>query len=667
MMHRSAILLLLLAGAASAAQEAPTAAEDASSHGRTLRGRVVDEAGEPLYLRVRVIRAGDRHGTSDFLTHDGIIVAENLPRGDFVLEFAHLDYQPRVLAHGIHFEYGDEDIEAVLKRGPYPLNASVWTAVTDQPATQEAVDAFPGAEYVRDKERRYRQDVGVEGVIKAPPYGPREPPYPVRVIDAAGAPVREIFVQDSNTLFIRGFGESGAATEIVTMQSNDGLYDVQHTYVHIGAEDMARELNFYAGPHTHEVSTVVLHRAAGLAVTVRDFEGNPIAGAEVGPADTVPVTQKFGANSVGPLIELTLRVVTTDDNGRAVLDDLPVDRRSFGAARPPVAGSTSERAVGPFNRASRERAAYFHADLKPGETAEVEVILPPWQEGSAAAILNSWMPNEHYSSGEPAHWMHQFTQGEHLAEEYRKSLAELRTEMTQALSPDEHAAVGREVVRRIEAAPGEFRYSDMTFLALAALLLEWQDAVPALQEWLGRSEQIDYHGRNGRPQHPGRALFLMPILHAMIALGGNDAEWFAQMAMNRDADKVVRAACVTALGMLGTDESVAAWRGLREAMQGMPLMPMRTPEDTHADRIREAIALTLFAVPGYEVELPGHGVEALPVWRIQLDETYAMGSALIEMSTTPAWDFWAKLTLRRFGEDWLVTAIESDWAGGIPQ
>jgi len=598
---------------------------------RFMRGRILSEDGEPLRTRIEVLTDGFPRPSPLVQVREGWFMIRDMPDMPFALEFVHQGYKPRVLASGIDFNPGDE-IEVILEHGPFPPRASIWAAVTGQLATQEAVDSFPGGARVRERERDYlRQATASETDIPAR-RGP-QPPFPVRVVDAAGEPVREIMAQalQPTLMEVPAFHEArpDPDDDVDILHSDDGNFELPSDYTIVWAEGMGWELFFRGGWPLSETRTLVLHPPARITVTVRDADGQPVPGAWVGPPGVLHHIARSQSGLPRGIERFGVR--TTDENGQADLGEWPIDFEYFSAVR----GD------------ERQQPASAYANPRPGETSAIEIVLPPWPEGSGAAMLDEWRGQRGAFQG--------FAIGRQeldpLGTAFLEAVAQKRREVIPNLQPGQREEIALELVRRIDTAPGAIAHADMHFYANVALALEVREAAEPLFQWLERADSRHF-GRLSR-RSAMTASSVEPVLKAIILLGGGDADGFARLAADPSADPAARVAGVVALGMMGTDESIAAWRALRASMQGDPLMPARSPDDSHEDRMTEAIALTMFVAPYLGEESPA-AADALPINVRSVDDNYEFGQATVGIARAGGS---TQVTLRRFGEDWLVIAI----------
>lgn len=171
-----------------------------------------------------------------------------------------------------------------------------------------------------------------------------------------------------------------------------------------------------------------------------------------------------------------------------------------------------------------------------------------------------------------------------------------------------------------------------TVLARVAAALESDDAVPFLQAAFS-AIKIEANSL----VEPATE----EIMDALVRLRGEKmTDYFESMAGAAKNSKMVRVHALIALGRIGTDKSVAAFKRLRDAAYGKNGAPERRPAYTHGERMAESAAMTLHYIPGEAGPAPA-----------SLDGEKALVSA--DYTEGEMYYPHYEVHFRRYGDEWM--------------
>ncbi|HUW62912.1 MAG TPA: hypothetical protein VMZ06_18045 [Candidatus Bathyarchaeia archaeon] len=140
-----------------------------------------------------------------------------------------------------------------------------------------------------------------------------------------------------------------------------------------------------------------------------------------------------------------------------------------------------------------------------------------------------------------------------------------------------------------------------------------------------------------------------PAMDALVKLaqqsrGKQIVQFLADTASNPELHAEMRQKALFALGRVGTKESVAAWKSLRDAARAQPGAPQPRPAYTHAQRMYEAAIFALCIIPG--TVNPYHQLSNPGAW---VSTDYTRGAVLLGD---------VDVQLLRYGHEWLPVEKE---------
>ncbi len=571
-------------------------------------GWVEDDQGRPVEAKLQL------YGESTPQTHScsNAFLVYNVQSGDpFLLEFTLEGCQARVLEMGRDFALGDRSVRVVMKKGPYAEEESIWASATGRPDTPEAVAGMLMGERVKQQEAEYERLAGRLGGKKPPEEtkplpAPPQPQAPgeveIVVTDPQGRPIKEITHRAARALGaeyqpeIRQENAVEASDAPKLSQSNpDGRYRVPNMCL-IGAPGSASRLvAVRPGEMCAPPLAVVLGPAASVTVRVEDLDGKPLEGVAVGPLDDISL---HTSNNYQYLPK-------TGADGRVRFDSLPSGFYIYAAAMPITAGANSLN--GPYEQIAAAKVGW-------GECAERTINVGTPKPGSMEAMLSEWRQNI-YSP-------------------------EVIDQAVAALDKAGRHDLERIVVKQLRAIPAivGLNTAQVTVLARAAAALESRKAVEPLQAVFPTARIISGsffdHGTEA-------------VMETLVRLRGERmTDYFESVAGNAEASRDARVQALIALGRIGTDKAIAAFRRLRDAAYGKNGAPDRHPAYTDGERMAEAAAMILHYIPGEAGTL----FAALPADSASVSADHNDGSMSYGHYT---------LHFHRFGNEWLLLKMEA--------
>jgi hypothetical protein len=573
---------------------------------RSIAGTITDEAGQPLEAQADFWQQNLMGGVR---VSNGQFIRTDLRDGPALLEFRSEGYQAVVLESGRDFEVGDMHIEVVLKKGPFPEETNVFTAVTGYEDSEEGIAQLLRGDQLRSRVARWAK-LAEEGEEE------REQEYEIYVTDAQGNPINRIRVEDAVA-----YGSMGRISrETATVDKNspsemlegeDGRFTLKEKpwrmpwklSVWISARGTGRELFSAENLTSEEPVNITLHPASKITIRVKDYGGKPIVGLVVGPGATC------GHHNSSPNSGLP----ETDLSGAVEFERLSPGYYVYFV-------QDKWKVVGGQFRTPQEYARVAAFDAKPGQTYERTIQFGVPEEGSTARLLYDWEKEYRKSPRE------RNLKPRKIQESVRRELAEL-------------------VTSRLEELPGRYWFEtrEAARLAAAAEGYGLSETVPALQDmlarWISAGEGISYERQ------------LRAVVHAVVALAGDDAvPFFAAAATDARFLYEVRRESLIGLCQAGTEKSVAAFVKLRDAAFGKPDAPERKESYTHAEKMAETVEMVFNVIPrlpGDETPPPLATVRPEDAW---VSEDFTEGHIGCRM---PGGGY-TRIMMRRFGNEWLI-------------
>ncbi len=561
---------------------------------RMIAGTVWDEAGNLIDANVSFMSDSRESVHPSGQIREGHFRFFELPDEKMAVEFTAEKHQARVLEEGRDFQRGDENIQVVLPTTPYPEDVPLWTIITGAPWTPEAVDSAIQGKSIRMRFDHYRRllEPAPQRPVPPPATEGEAGPVAIQVVDPEGKPIPRITIHPAEPYMFTGTdGELGildvvtAPNSAATVLSNeDGRYDVPVNHL-IAAEGTCRQYisrrkeKTEGGPRT-----IILYPKHRLTVNVVNAEGRPVPSITIAPYSGI---DQFS----GGMLHAFPR---TDHNGTVVYDDLPPG--SYTLVARSAGGGPDARLV--------------LAELTGKADASVSVMYGPYAEGSPDARLDQLRSEWRNASGNDSLV--------NFAPLWEGRTKKERKQLTEAA----RARLKAPVLADIETLP---------FLADLAVTAGMKNV----------SGDLDRH-LTWLPPHL-RYQSIPAVANAQALLGGNDAiPALLDRARDATMDSRERLVMMVAINRIGTPESLAAWKLLRDQARTMPNAPQARVEYTHAERMEEAIVLTLAATRG------ALSIHAMGSYGAEIAEDYSTGTI---------WVGGTQYTLRRFGDEWVPVTI----------
>jgi hypothetical protein len=559
-----------------------------------IAGSVRDEAGNPVDARADFITASRESVYTNGQVRNGHFQFYKLPEEKFAIEFQLEKHQARVLEEGRDFQRGNENIQVVLPTTPYPEDVPLWTTVTGAPWTPEAVDSAIQGKSIRMRFDYYRRllDPTPQRPVPPPATEGETGPVAIQVVDPEGKPIPRITIHPAEPYMFTGTDGELGILDVVTapnsaatvLSSDDGRYDVPVNHL-IAAEGTCRQYISQRKEKTEEgPRNIILYPKHQLTVNVVNAEGGSVPDITIAPYSGI---DQFS----GGMLHAFPR---TDHNGTVVYDDLPPG--SYTLVARSAGGGPDARLV--------------LAELTGKADASVSVMYGPYAEGSPDARLDQLRSEWRNASGNDSLV--------NFAPLWEGRTKKERKQLTEAA----RARLKAPVLADIESLP---------FLADLAVTAGMKNV----------SGDLDRH-LTWLPPHL-RYQSIPAVANAQALLGGNNAIP-ALLDRVRDAtmDSRERLVMIVAINRIGTPESLAAWKNLRDQARTMPNAPQSRAEYTHAERMEEAIVLTLAATRG------ALSIHAMGSYGAEIAEDYTTGTI---------WVGGTQYTLRRVGNEWFPVTI----------
>ncbi len=571
--------------------------------------RVMDESGKPLDANVESWGEHDR-SNSQSRRGEGVYLLNQDLKPPCVIAVTKDGYQARVLFF-LDVESMDGDgIDVKLKRGPYPIGTSVWSAVTGKPATDAAVKETLFAQRIRENERVYYEQAArptdeerrAQQAASATPNAAMQYQRRVRVTDASGQPVTNLTVEafHPGVPFLIGMYRSdNRAGQPHALTSAEGVYDrldVNYHQLFLHAPGTGRVLYQRSwSEKPDEVDDVVLRPAASLEIFARGRNGKPAENATLSTPDA-------GWNQ-------TAAIASTGPDGRLRLQDLAPGVHAFTS----MVDATPQ---------------LVFVRLTDGEAKSV-VIHATKSEEDPIALLAQYRkenrPQTDYPTRVDEEW---YAQIEALGRGARGKLRNAVCSELEGLVGYEHIGLLRQ---------------ELAMLTSLAVQLRAQKAIAPLQQLL---KTISSDARLG----PAMSLdSFVNVATAIADLGSDDVvASLARISADATVCRNGRVAALVGLGRIGSDKSVRAFAQLRDAGYALPNAPSKKEAYTHGELIVETCQM-VFGV------LSGDLSAAMPqasFTGIQVSEDYATAT----LSTT-ALGGGTSLAMKRAGDEWLVSGL----------
>lgn len=612
---------------------------------RNMKAVTVDSSDQPITALARLVHP-DLTIDLPVLTGIGAFHFEHAPRPPYLLEFTRHGYQAVVREAGKDFDVPIEDLRVTLNQGAFPDGTDIFEAVTGKPRPNDETALSSLDLYVLSRLDKYR-----EMAAFTPPTQTPEPTQPlptltpssapdwampargwrVRIVDAEGKPVDEVYYQefvgrpDAMSHELRMLGDQyvkpGRGTIKGYLKAENGEFRINKPWIVLWTEDSAYTLFRPPEAGAEQPITLQLKKGGIVTLEIKDFKGNPVHPA--GAAEN----GNFYSNRPGFSF-------ITNEAGQIVLERMPAGSYSFGITRE----STYPRV---------EAWTYF--DVKPGDNLTIQVAVGEPDPGTAAGILAQWKKE----LGENLYRRDREIWRSPAYERYRQMMAERearRLALAEALDEETRRRVGEELVRQIDRLPDLFRsvYAEREpqFLVTAMMMLRHE---PALEAWVRVLRRVGPED----PMRMSRLYFLDNIVDAMVELGGDAlTPAFAELARDPETSPPCKTAALIALGKIGSEASVRAFAEIRDAAYALPGAPQRKTEYTHAEKMAEALEMVLYVIP-YQGRPPAERRLAINTSGATVSEDYLNGG----LGVGDLYRGHTGYSLKRFGAEWLVVAV----------
>lgn len=561
----------------------------------SIAGTVQDEQGNPLLPDVQILTGPWHSSTPREAASNGTFNFYTLPDERFAIIFELPGHQVRILEEGRNFQRGDQEIKVVLPTTPYPEDVPLWTTITGAPWTAEAVEQSIQGDPIRRRFDEFKRLLNADSPgdsmhpVKTTTRQPST--IPIRVVNEAGVPVTRITLHpaayypevDSRHIkeVVDAFPMPGAAATIRT--NPEGIYDVPLHHF-IWADGTSRALTGDV-PAPGETSPREIALGPAHTVRIQVEYPNGTATPDIG---VTPYRGYLQQSMDGELYSLP----KTDASGALVLEGLPAGRFVFLA----------------FRRNSDINSRLFLADLTRSTEVSVKVVFGPYAEDSDDALLDRLQDQWRNSPGKDT-----------ISTLWQAQPRKDRKRILSAAT----ARLAQPILADIASLP---------FLSSLAVEAKMKDTVPAIMR------NLPYLPNNSGWQ------YAPVIANALADLAGNASIDYFVQATNRDTDPRTRLSAVVAMNRIGTPESLAAWRTLRDSARALPNAPQEKSEYTHGERMAEAMTLVLGYLSGTMMPLPNSTESA------QVAADYATGR--IWLGNT---DY----GMRRYGDEWVPVEIGS--------
>lgn len=602
---------------------------------RVIKGRALNEDGEPLWVRVHMVNGEGRK--KDLRTEPGGVFLTDQPvEGPSILEFTAEGYQAIVWESGKQFTVPVENLKVVMKKGPFPEGVPIFTAVTGREATPEEVQAIPGGRYVQGRIREYAKlaNLGEKEPQKpaAPPVevekAPAEPKkgWKVRITDASGLAVDAVSVQPVATF--------GTLPKLVPkdclvpdpngprswITGEDGVFVIPQPWVMIWREGSAYTVFGEPEAGVQEPIAITLHPTAKITVHVTDYSGNPKPGWVVGPKESVYNPGQYGYSALP----------RTAEDGAATFDRVPPGQYTYGAAN--------------ANYDPNQPTKYVDFEVEAGQDKHVEIRVGEPVAGSPQAILADWQKENWLFQTE----RYRFETIPGQDAENRANWQKARRQLIEELDQNARDALSKELVEAIDALPKmSVRRSELSpqFLASAAGLLGDKSTVEPLKRYLSRVQ--DSESSNPPTRLSPSVADSEEAVQALVDLAGEDlVPFFESLAKDETRPPSVRTAALLGLGKIGTERSAKAFAKIRDEAMSLPGAPKTKEDCSHADKMGQALEMTLFVIP-YGGRWTDHAKPVLERARVSSD--YVWGQLGIEGYT--------QIVFRRIGAEWFMVQL----------
>lgn len=563
---------------------------------RSIAGTIQDENGAPLKPEIQFLTGPWKSDSPREAPRDGSFKFYTLPAERFAISFELEGHQVRILEEGRNFQRGDQEIQVVLPTTPYPADVPLWSTITGAPWTAEAVEQSIQGDPIRRRFDEFKRLLNAASPADAPvpvvPAAPEPKSIAVRVVDLNGQPVTRISLRPAahygylDTRQLPGpldhIPAPGAAT---TLLSNaEGLYDLPLENL-LWGDGTCRQWSGGA-PRSGEASPrlITLTPEHRLTVHVNGHDGVPLAGISVAPYRKQLNPLVSGGSNSFP---------KTDTSGNLTYEGLPPGVYTLIAHEP----------------SKLQRSQLFQADLTTMSEATVTVSYGPPVEGSDEAVLEELF----------VEWQKRPDQTDDKA---LKGLWERRSRRDRKRIQD--AATAR------LAQPLLADIATLPFLAQLAVTAKMKKAVPDLMRHLPYFPENE--AWQGAPA----------ISNALADLAGNDVLPYFTQAMSPALDQRTRLAAIVAMNRIGTPESLAAWRALRDGARALPNAPQPQAEYTHGERMAESMVLLTGYLSGVMPSVP------LSSYGAEVDADYVTGRI---------WMMNTNYVMHRYGDEWIPIEI----------
>ena len=567
-------------------------------------GTASDEEGKPLKVEVefpgvtrsRYVEAHD----------DGVFAMQHAfpEKGPISVVVSARGYQSVAVAVSDKELIDKTGVHVKLKRGPYIDEENIWLAMTGRPDTPEEVEKFPFGTAIRDSLDRYKMLAAAETEPPKPTPVPQPPAQPtsvsIRVVDTKQSPVTKIrmvrvterVMSDQPIDLLNAAPASNAANQ--ELQNKDGLYSVP-AFTRIDAMGLASAI--VTGKEEHadgEPIIVTMPPSASATIAVTDFDNVPVANALLCRLDDYGMVRSQRSGNE----------LKSDASGAISLDALTPGTYSLALTEPKANHGEPQIVSFELRAGDRKSITIRIGEPKPGS---IEEKLVRWYKENNAYNQSAYVPVD-----------------------------------SELVTSTERKAIAVEVTRQLDSIYVIHPILMRRLLFLAALVdgMKLHEAIPALKRVIVR--EASPKAGNLMGLH-----YSVPI-QAIAHLEGDTAvDYFVQLASDSTRPARLRSQAIIGLGVIGTDKSVAAYQSLRDAAYAYSGAPAAKKSYTHAERMAEAVIMTMCTIPGSP-----HG-QVVNLESAEIDSDYVTGRI-----TAGNIDYgYPTYTLRRFGDEWLVVSM----------
>ena len=614
-----------------------------------LKGCVVDETGQPLEAAIEVLC----HNESPEVCHDksGQFLISRQPDKPFLIEFRKEGYIPHILESRRDFQPDDHTMQVTLRKGPLSNEESIFKVVTGRSPEKAKSDGMPFLDEIQRREVQYKKLASQEHqMLESKAASATDSGYtylPVQdenkeernnsnpliyerqllIYGLDGKPAQKLYVQSAYDLSygeFSGFLPSTLKNHSQVVESSDGYYKIL-TGNYIWTPGAGRVLIRPDQPPAPDTITITLQPAGKIIVKVVDEKNKPIEGSVLGLPET----------NYRYYVLLNQQLNKATSNGILVVDDLAPGTYTYRILKP-------KYLPGHSRPEGAEYPLWSVFQVASGEVCEETVVFDSESQNTAIEILAKI--REHRKL--PSESELQAIKGTN-AEDVLGTLVSDYINMLSKTKDWETCPVcgGYADCTNIHAGTMHFISKEISFITKVIKALKLDSAIPALKAFAASWEIPDDE----------KVLWSCPPWSPMEAIadvgGDNATDFFAELAADDTRPYRVRRDAVIALGRIGSENSVVAYKKLCEKVSAYP--ETSVSNSTPEQKMYASFVKTFFLIPG-NPEMQDVFPESK---KITLKEDGLSGEILFQEGSSSSATF-TTITLRCIGGDWFVIGME---------